>query len=138
MWGGLFAGLATAAAAHAIAPFWYGRWDEKARAHRSAQDEQRNTEAAAAYAAAGAFTPDTTRTALARFPSPALVLAGEADVAGPPRAMAEVAGLFPQGRLVVQPATAHFPWLDDAETFVATVAGFLGEGAARDRVGDGA
>ncbi|MFH8768359.1 alpha/beta fold hydrolase [Streptomyces sp. NPDC017958] len=120
------AGQATDASWQAVAPFWYGRWDDTARAHQAAQDEQRNAEAAAVYAAPGAFTPDTTRTALARFRSPVLVLAGEADVAGPPHAMAEVAALFPQGRLVVQPATAHFPWLDDGDRFTATVGGFLG------------
>ncbi|MFE2097389.1 alpha/beta fold hydrolase [Streptomyces sp. NPDC059468] len=121
------AGQGTAASWQAVAPFWYGRWDDAARAHQAAQDAQRNAEAAAAYAAPGAFAPDSTRTALARFPSPVLVLAGEADVAGPPRAMAEVAGLFPHGRLVIQPGTAHFPWLDDGPRFVATVTNFLNE-----------
>lgn len=121
------AGRGTAASWQAVAPFWYGRWDDTARAHQAAQDAQRNAEAAATYTAPGAFTPDTTRTALARFRSPVLVLAGEADVAGPPRAMAEVAGLFGDGRLVIQPGTAHFPWLDDGPRFVATVTKFLNE-----------
>ncbi|MFF4573692.1 alpha/beta fold hydrolase [Streptomyces sp. NPDC001410] len=121
------AGQGTATSWQAVAPFWYGRWDDAARAHQAAQDEQRNAEAAAAYAAPGAFTPDTTRAALARFRSPVLVLAGEADVAGPPRAMAEVAGLFPHGRLVIHPGTAHFPWLDDGPRFAATVTNFLNE-----------
>ncbi|MFF5011736.1 alpha/beta fold hydrolase [Streptomyces sp. NPDC001165] len=48
-------------------------------------------------------------------------------VAGPPRAMAEVAGLFLHGRLVIQPGTAHFPWLDDGPRFAATVTNFLKE-----------
>jgi pimeloyl-ACP methyl ester carboxylesterase len=93
--------------------------------HRAAETEQRNGEAAAAYGAEGAFDPDATRAALARFVAPVLVLAGEADLNSPPGAMAELAGLFPDARLVVQPGAGHFPWLDDADAFVATTAAFL-------------
>jgi pimeloyl-ACP methyl ester carboxylesterase len=31
----------------------------------------------------------------------------------------------PRARLVVQPGAGHFPWLDDAERFVATTSAFL-------------
>ncbi|MFF1447952.1 alpha/beta fold hydrolase [Streptomyces sp. NPDC058274] len=121
----IMAGNATGDRMQAIAPFWYGRWDEAAQKHRAAEAEQRNGEAAAAYGAEGAFDPDATRAALARFASPVLVLAGEADLNSPPGAMAELAGLFPDARLVVQPGAGHFPWLDDADAFVATMAAFL-------------
>ncbi|MFC4530475.1 alpha/beta fold hydrolase [Sphaerisporangium dianthi] len=110
----------------AIVPFWYGRWDAEAQAHHAAEDEQRNDEAAGAYAGEGAFTPDITRAALAAFGAPVLLLAGEADVAAPPPAMAAFAELFPNAKLVVQPKGGHFPWLDDAGQFVATTAAFLG------------
>ncbi|GCB44414.1 alpha/beta fold hydrolase [Streptomyces sp. NL15-2K] len=114
----------------AIAPFSFGRWDERARSVKAAEGKQRNDEAAARYASDGAFTPESTRLALAVFPGPVLVLAGEVDVPGPPRALGEYAGLFPDAELVVQPGAGHFPWLDDADRFTATVADFL------DRVGD--
>ncbi|WP_411149946.1 alpha/beta fold hydrolase [Streptomyces sp. A30] len=102
----------------AVAPFWFARWDDEAKAVREAEAKQRNDEAAAVYGAAGAFDQAATRAALAGFAAPVLVLAGEVDVAAPARAVAEYAGLFPDGELVVQPGAAHFPWLDDAGRFV--------------------
>ncbi|MFC7383073.1 alpha/beta fold hydrolase [Sphaerisporangium rhizosphaerae] len=119
-------GKATAHDWEAIVPFWYGRWDAEAKDHHAAEDGQRNDEAAGVYAAEGAFDPDATRAALAGFQAPVLLLAGEADVAAPPSAMAEVAALFPGATLVVQRGGGHFPWLDDPGRFVATTAGFLG------------
>ncbi|KOU77974.1 alpha/beta hydrolase [Streptomyces sp. MMG1533] len=102
----------------AVAPFWFARWDDEAQAVREAEKKQRNDEAAAVYGSEGAFDPAATRSALARFAAPVLVLAGEVDVAAPPRALAEYAGLFPDAELAVQPGAAHFPWLDDAGRFV--------------------
>ncbi|MEU0386755.1 alpha/beta fold hydrolase [Streptomyces chartreusis] len=121
------AGRATDGDWDAVAPFWYGRWDDEARAFRAAEQRQRNDDAAALYASDGAFDPDATRTALAMFPSPVLVLAGEYDVAGPPRVMKEYAGLFPRAELVVQDGAGHFPWRDDPELFVTALAAFLDE-----------
>lgn len=118
-------GRATEGSWQAIAPFFYGRWDEVARARQAAAAAQKNEEAAAAFATEGAFDPDATRAVLARFESPVLVLAGEVDVAAPPRVMAEFAGLFPNAEFVVQPGAAHFPWLDHADRFVKAVAAFL-------------
>ncbi|MGW1886319.1 alpha/beta fold hydrolase [Streptomyces sp. NPDC001970] len=127
----IVAGKATADSFEAIAPFFYGRWDETARAHRAAEDGQKNKEAAAVFGAEGAFDPDATRSALARLASPVLVLAGEADLNSPPRAMADFAELFPHAEPVVQPGAGHFPWLDDADRFVATTAAFLGQEIAQ-------
>ncbi|MFD4693952.1 alpha/beta fold hydrolase [Streptomyces sp. NPDC058463] len=122
----IVAGNATSEAVEAIAPFFHGRWDEAARAFRAAEDGQKNAEAAGLFAAEGAFDPDATRAALARFTAPVLLLAGEVDLNSPPPAVAEFAGLFPHAELVVQPGAGHFPWLDDPDTFVATTAAFLG------------
>ncbi|WP_203731192.1 alpha/beta fold hydrolase [Streptomyces sp. SID12501] len=124
----LVAGRGDADTFQAIAPFWYGRWDETARTHRAAEDGQRNAEAAAVFAGEGAFDPAGTRAALARLASPVLVLAGEVDLNSPPPAMAELSGLFPHAQLVVQDAAGHFPWLDDAKQFVATTEAFLRQG----------
>ncbi|MEV7236812.1 alpha/beta hydrolase [Streptomyces sp. NPDC051020] len=120
------AGKATSDDWKAIAPFSYGRWDEVAQAHQAAGDEQMNMEIVAAFGAEGAFDPDATRAALARFASPVLLLAGEVDLGAPPRTMAEFADLFPNAELVVQAGAGHFPWLDDADRFVATTEAFLG------------
>ncbi|MER5732064.1 alpha/beta hydrolase [Streptomyces sp. NPDC002138] len=122
----IVAGRPGADAWQAIAPFWYGRWDETARAHQRAADGRRNAEAAAAFGAEGAFDPEATRPALARHAAPVLVLAGELDLNSPPGAMAEVADLFPDARLVVQSGAGHYPWLDDPARFVAATSAFLG------------
>ncbi|MFD9503317.1 alpha/beta fold hydrolase [Streptomyces sp. NPDC060035] len=124
--GAIVAGNATPDAFEAVAPFFHGRWDEAARAFRAAEDRQKNREAAAVFAAEGAFDPDATRAALARFTAPVLLLAGEVDLNSPPPAVSEFAGLFPHAELVVQPGAGHFPWLDDADMFVAATAAFLG------------
>jgi pimeloyl-ACP methyl ester carboxylesterase len=108
----------------AITPFFYGRWDDAARQHHSA-GRPRNEDAVAHFAAEGAFTPRATREALAVCPAPVLLLTGEYDVNSPPRSVAELAALFPDARLEVQPAAGHYPWLDDAGRFVAVTEAFL-------------
>jgi proline iminopeptidase len=55
-----------------------------------------------------------------------LLLAGEVDLNSTPSVVAEFAELFPNAELVVQPGAGHFPWLDDADRFVARTATFLG------------
>ncbi|MFK8907133.1 alpha/beta fold hydrolase [Streptomyces sp. YS-3] len=122
----IFAGKATDDAWQAVAPFWYGRWDATAQAHRAAEDGQKNGAAAAAFGGEGAFDPPATRSALAKLDAPVLVLAGEVDLNSPPSAMSELADVFAHAELVVQKGAGHFPWLDDAERFVATVDAFLG------------
>uniref|UniRef100_A0AAU2UXS4 Alpha/beta hydrolase n=1 Tax=Streptomyces sp. NBC_00003 TaxID=2903608 RepID=A0AAU2UXS4_9ACTN len=120
------AGRATEDSWQAISPFFYGRWDEIAQAHQAAGDAQKNNEAAAAFGAEGAFDPDATRAALAKLGAPVLLLAGEVDLAAPPRTLAEFTRLFPNAELAVQSGAGHFPWLDDPDRFVATVEAFLG------------
>jgi pimeloyl-ACP methyl ester carboxylesterase len=121
----LMAGTATDETRTAIDPFFYGRWDAAAQAHVAAQVGRRNEEAAAAYGDEGAYDPDATRAALAAFDAPVLVLAGEVDLNSVPEAVARYAALFPAAELLVQPAAGHFPWVDDADWFVATLARFL-------------
>jgi pimeloyl-ACP methyl ester carboxylesterase len=121
----LLAGEDVADGREAIAPFWYGRWDEAARAHRAAESAQINGAAAALFAADGAFDPEGTRRALGGLDRPVLLVAGQLDLNSPPSAVAEHAGLFPSGRLAVIPGASHFPWLDDPRPFVETVAAFL-------------
>lgn len=118
-------GRATADAWQAVSPFSHGRWDEETRAYERAGQAQRNDEAAGVFAGEGAFDPESTRAALARFDGPVLLLAGEVDPGAPPVVVAEFAGLFPNAELVVQPGAGHFPWRDDAERFVAATSAFL-------------
>jgi proline iminopeptidase len=109
----------------AVAPFFYGRWDAAAQAHDAAGEEQTNEEAAAAFAAEGAFDPAATRAGLADLRTPVLVIGGSLDLQRPPAVTTEYAALFANSRLVVQPGAGHFPWLDDPGQFVSVVTEFL-------------
>jgi len=108
----------------AITPLTYGHWDVAAQAHDERDNNHRNEDGEAAFGAEGAFDPLATRAALATFEAPVLLLAGELDVAAPPRAVAEYATLFPNATAVVQPGAGHVPWLDDPTWFTATIAAF--------------
>ncbi|MFF3597132.1 alpha/beta fold hydrolase [Kitasatospora indigofera] len=119
------AGAAAAADWVTVAPFLYGRWDEAAQAHRAAEEKQWNEAAAEVFGSEGAFDPEATRAALAALGTPVLVLAGEFDLASPPRVVARLAALFPRAESVVQPGAGHYPWLDDADRFVSVTARFL-------------
>ena len=108
----------------AVAPFFHGRWDAAAQGRDADRERQINAEAARIFATESAFAPADTRAALAGLRAPVLVLAGEFDVNTPPPVAAEVAALFPDATLVVQPGAGHCPWADDAERFTATVSAF--------------
>ncbi|MFD3514722.1 alpha/beta fold hydrolase [Streptomyces sp. NPDC058657] len=108
----------------AVAPFFWGRWDATAQKHHAA-GQPGNQEAVARFAAEGAFSPKNTRAALASCEAPVLLLTGEFDLNSPPVTAAELAEAFPDATLAVQPGAGHYPWLDDADWFVATAAAFL-------------
>jgi proline iminopeptidase len=119
------AGRETEADWAATAPFFYGRWDAAAQTHDAAQDVQANEDAAAAFAAEGAFDPAAARAAAAVLGSPVLVMGGSLDLQRPPAVIAEFAALFRDARLVEQPGGGHFPWVDDPDRFVTAVTEFL-------------
>ncbi|UUU19552.1 alpha/beta fold hydrolase [Streptomyces sp. DSM 40750] len=106
-------------------PFFYGRWDDAARAHMAAEEQQTNDEAAAVYGSAGAYDPPATRAALAELSAPVLVYAAELDGGPTPALARRTAALFPDAQFTVQPGGGHFPWLDDPEWFVRRVTAFL-------------
>jgi pimeloyl-ACP methyl ester carboxylesterase len=108
-------------------PFFYGRWDEAARAHAGREEDETNDDAGDSYGADGAYDPDATRTALARVTAPVLVLAGEADGGPRPSLARRVAEVFPAAEFAVQPGAGHYPWLDDPEWFVRRVAAFFSQ-----------
>lgn len=121
----IWSGEATAADWAAITPFTHGRWDAARAAHVAQQAGQQNPDAAAGYYSAGALAPEATRSALSQLPARVLLVAGEVDVALPPKCAAEYAGLFGRAELAVQPGGGHYPWLDSPEWFVRTLTGFL-------------
>ncbi|GKQ33886.1 alpha/beta fold hydrolase [Streptomyces sp. A012304] len=109
----------------AFAPFFHGRWDEAARAHAAADDEQSNDEAAEVYGSDGAYDPPATRAALAGLSAEVLVLAGELDGGPRPGLARRTADVFRHAQLAVQPGAGHYPWLDDPEWFVRRTVAFL-------------
>jgi pimeloyl-ACP methyl ester carboxylesterase len=121
----IWSGKATAADWAAIAPFTHGRWDAVSQAHRAREASLKNADAAAVYYSDGAIDPQGNRSALARLRAPVLLFAGEYDAALPPKRAAEYAALFPQVEFAVQPGAGHYPWRDNPEWFVQTLAGFL-------------
>jgi pimeloyl-ACP methyl ester carboxylesterase len=106
-------------------PFSHGRWDDTARAHDAATEEQTNDEAGGRYFAEGAFTPEATRAALADLTAPVLVHAGELDGGPRPDVARRAAAAFPHAEVTVQPGAGHYPWLDDPEHFVRRTRAFL-------------
>ncbi|MFF9088452.1 alpha/beta fold hydrolase [Streptomyces sp. NPDC014991] len=115
-------------------PFFYGRWDDTARAHADAEPEQTNDEAGDRYFDEGAFAPEATRTALAALTAPVLVYAGGADGGPRPCLAHRTAQAFPHAEVTVQPGAGHYPWLDDPERFRDRVAAFLGTPAGTTRL----
>jgi len=112
----------------AAAPFFYGSWTLEAAAHAAADAEQRSPEAAAGFRAEGWYgDPGATRASLAELPAPALVVGGALDPAPSPGMLDDLTQLFRDGRKVILPDCGHFPWVDDADAFVATVNRFLAE-----------
>lgn len=109
----------------AIAPFFYGRWDEAARRHEARGDEEFNDAAAEVYGSDGAYDPPATRAALARVTAPVFVLAGALDGGPCPELARAAAEPFPNAEFAVQPGAGHYPWLDDPEWFAGRVAAFL-------------
>lgn len=106
-------------------PFFYGRWDDTARAHDAAGEEQTNDEAAARYFADGAFTPEATRAALRALAAPVLLYAGALDGGPAPALVRRAAEAFPDAEVTVQPGAGHYPWLDDPAEFARRTAAFL-------------
>ncbi|MGW0585885.1 alpha/beta fold hydrolase, partial [Streptomyces sp. NPDC002920] len=112
-----------------VAPFFHGRWDDTARAHDAATDEQTNAEAGERFLDPAAFDPPALRTALAAVAAPVLVLAGEVDGGPRPEPARVVADAFPGAEFTVQSGAGHYPWLDDPEWFASRVVDFLDGGA---------
>lgn len=108
-----------------VAAFFHGRWDETARAHDAATEEQTNSEAQEWFLAPEAFDPPALRAALAGVTAPVLVLAGEVDGGPRPELARLVADAFPNAEFAVQPGAGHYPWLDDPEWFAGRTAAFL-------------
>ncbi|MET9103091.1 MULTISPECIES: alpha/beta fold hydrolase [Streptomyces] len=115
-----------------LGAFFYGRWDDAARAHDAAAEWETNEEAETRFHDPAAFDPPALRGALERLTAPVLVLAGALDGGPTPALARRLAAAFPHAECAVQPGAGHYPWLDDPEWFTARIAAFLGAPARRD------
>jgi len=106
-------------------PFFYGRWDDAARAHVNAGISERSRPVRDGFSAEGAFNPPATREVISRLTAPVLIYAGGVDALPTPETAAAGARLFPNATVTVQPGAAHFPWLDDPAYFTAAITSFL-------------
>ncbi len=118
------AGDQTAENRRAYMPFYYGRWDDAARAHVEVGISERARAVMANFRAEGAFSPAVTRAAIGRLTAPVLLYGGELDPDPAPETLEAAARLFPDAAVTVQPAAAHFPWIDDPGFFSAAIKSF--------------
>jgi proline iminopeptidase len=107
-------------------PFFYGRWDDAARAHAQVGFTERAAAVQAGFYAPGAFDPPATRAGLARVTAPVLLYAGELEIGPTAELVTEAATLFPSWELAIQSGAGHYPWLDDPGRFTARLLAFLG------------
>lgn len=122
----IMAGDLSIDAYRASRPFFYGRWGEAARAHATVGIAARHRAARDGYFAGLDLDLPATRVALARLTAPVLLYGGEMDPMVMPALLEQAAPAFPDATVVVQPAAAHFPWVDDAAAFSAAVSAFVG------------
>jgi pimeloyl-ACP methyl ester carboxylesterase len=110
----------TPATRRAMSPFLYGMCTDAARLHAASDDRQRNREGTRGFWAERP-DPEQTRRALGAMTAPVRVVVGELDLMPGPELGDQLAGLFPDGRSVVQPGAGHFPWVDDPALFAKLV-----------------
>lgn len=106
------------------APLLYGRWDAAALAQAAAEPAQFARPATDGFYAG--FEPDPALpTRLAALAAPVLLVAGEYDIWPTCAAVRELAALFSNADVARLRGAGHFPWVDDAASFAATVQEFL-------------
>jgi proline iminopeptidase len=121
----IFAGDRSMEAFRASRPFYYGRWDDVAQGHATVGVSERHQAAREGFFSDVALDVPAVRAVLAKLTAPVLLYAGDPDPMVTPAMVAEVARLFRDAAVVVQPGAAHFPWVEDPAAFAAAVGSFL-------------
>lgn len=106
-------------------PFYYGRWDETARAHATAGVSERHQAAREGYFSGVTFDPPATRAALKKLTAPVLLYAGELDPMVTPAMVRAAAPAFNDAAVTVQHGASHFPWIDGPAAFAEATGSFL-------------
>jgi pimeloyl-ACP methyl ester carboxylesterase len=110
-------------------PLFYGRWDESAQAHATVGVAVRHQAAREGYFAGVALDVPANRSALSQLTAPVLLYAGDLDPLVTPVMVRAAAPVFGDADVVVQPGAGHYPWIDDAASFVAAISSFLARGS---------
>jgi len=109
-----------------MAPMYFARWDDRARALVEETTDIGNVEALKLF---NADPPDLTPE-LGRIAAPTLVIAGEQDFICGPVSAREVAAGIPDSRLVLLPDAGHWVFFEESERFGAAVREFLSSSVA--------
>lgn len=105
-------------------PYFYGRWDDGARAHAAREAEQRSAAATAAFGLGG-LDPAEVTVGLSNVDVPALIVGGSRDPLGT-TICRRWAALLPRAEVVILEGVGHYPWVDDPAAVRDCVAAFLG------------
>ncbi len=112
-----------------VAPFYYGRWDDRARAHAAGYSEQVTLGAQVGYSS-GPLARDFDRVgALANLLAlgvRTLVVAGSLDGGSGVPGADVVARSITGAEMAVLDGCGHYPWIDEPAEFARVIARFLG------------
>ncbi|HZC52289.1 MAG TPA: alpha/beta hydrolase [Mycobacterium sp.] len=122
----IMAGDLSLDAYRASRPFYYGRWDEVAQAHATVGIAARHMSARDGYFAGLTLDVPATTAALMGLAAPVLLYGGELDPMVTPALLEQAVPVFHDATVAVQPAAAHFPWVDDPAAFSTAIGAFLG------------
>jgi proline-specific peptidase len=110
----------------AMAPMYFARWNERARALVEETTEIGNVEALKLF---NADPPDLTPE-LGRITAPTLVIAGEQDFICGPASARELSAGIPDSRLALLADAGHWVFFEQGERFAAAVRQFLSSSVA--------
>jgi pimeloyl-ACP methyl ester carboxylesterase len=106
-------------------PFYYGRWDEAAKANSIAGVSERHQAAREGFFEGAPIDPPAIASDLKRLGAPVLLYGGELDPLVPPALVRQAAPVFPDASVMIQGGAGHFPWIDDPGIFADSVTAFL-------------
>jgi pimeloyl-ACP methyl ester carboxylesterase len=110
----------------ATRPFWYGRWDDRTRAHAASADGQMSLRASAGYPPGPDYDVAAAREGLAAVTAAVLVVVGERDALTGVAVGKQFVEALPHAELGVLERAGHFPWVDEPVAFREAVEAFLG------------
>lgn len=106
-------------------PFWYARWDERAREHAASGARQMSMRAYAGFRPDGDYDVEAARETLRGIEAEVLIVVGERDAVTGVSVADKYCALLPQCQRVVVKGAGHYPWVDEPDAFRDAVEKFL-------------